>query len=260
MFSRVLIKDLSPNARKIIDFLKNHKEEAINMNISSLSKKMGCHPSFITRSLKRVGYNGWKDWNSFALKDMIEINPNGDYGIYLKNTLIKSIIKSINNVDMLNLNILINKITNSKAHNGIIFAGNGFSLYICRDQNRRYNRINIKSKYIDEKTGEINAISHNKIIFVVSISGHVSLTKNQITYLKKEKNSTLVLISGLPTEIKDFDFIFNGSLIDNKNVIENQAPTHSRIVIYTILDMIFWKIFNHSFDKNNKLLELLQEY
>ena len=257
MFSKKLMIKLSPKNRKLLNYMEKNYIQIINLKITEFALKMKVSPSFITKSLKKVGYYGWKDWIAFCLKDMVTSKSSSDIEKYIDKTLISSIRMSLKRLDLIKVKHLIEKIKERKTVN---FTGWGYSFYIAEDQKRRYNYIGFPSRALNEKDGSINTIEKNSVLFVISISGYTSLTKEQVEYIKKN-NVFMVLISGVDQNLShvEYDLHFSSTVIDNTKIIENRAPRHSRLIIHFILDIIYLRLFNSN-PKYEKMLEMLSEH
>jgi DNA-binding MurR/RpiR family transcriptional regulator len=58
MFNTILVKKLSVKERQLLKVMEKDYLEMIRMSITAFSKKFECSPSFITKTLKKVGYYG----------------------------------------------------------------------------------------------------------------------------------------------------------------------------------------------------------
>lgn len=250
IFNKSLINDLNKNEKEKMMWLDENKLNIMNKSITEVAKELGCSPSFITKTLKKVGFYGWKDFLGILMNNKVISKYKNEYGAYLKESLFPSIEMSIGNNDELNINKLANLI--SETDKDIYFVGEGFSYFMALDQNRRYNKIGIRTFALNAIDYHVASIREGSIIIFISGSGMSESIIRSKNFLKNKNNTMVLVTSNNRINDDDFDIIFKGTYYDTENINERELPRHSRIIILIMLDWIFTKVMSKN---KNEILD-----
>lgn len=240
MFNKTLYKDLNKNQKGIIDYLQKNIKNSLNTSIQEVAKKCGCSSSYITKTLKKIGFFGWKDYRAFAMSQLTIPKSHSNYSKYIEKTLFSSILYSLSHIDEMQISQISEKIIKN-TNNFLYFIGEGFSYYISLDQKRRYSKLGIKAYAHDSTNYEYNSITSKDIVIMISASGYSKSLEDLYTFLKNKKVQN-VLVTVNPSISSKFENTILGAFYDGEQMNEREIPRISRIIILIILDWIFIKV------------------
>ncbi len=249
--------NLSDLDKKILEYLNsiNSQNKLFVYKINDMAEEMGVTPSKITKTLKKCGFNGLKDFRKTVSMVNGESVSKNKLVQYLEKTLIVSMIKTVNDIDGFDIRFF-NKSIN-EAEQVYIFGG-GANIYLAEDFADKLNKIGVRAAAIDIAKSKANNIFDNSLIIALSISGQNYKMHNRIEHLmEKNKNIKLISIS-LASESNISQFAakeFSIKFIDTLFLNERELPRHSRILMLTLLDVLFLEYYRTNREKFDKLIE-----
>lgn len=208
------------NEKKIIKFIQENPNEAIQNGISKLSKKLFVSSSCIFRVSKKLGYDGFSDM-AHSIKNEKDKSKNKSFN--LSNTL--------NILDEKEINTYIKYLTTNK----IVIYGKDFSAIIGKYIQKRLFTLGINSHFIDcidfnlffENIGK----EYNTII-LISNTGEcqdcLNLLENSNDHYKiisftGKKNNTIANRS-------DISFIFQG-ISTSDLIVKSPNPFYGNVIL-----------------------------
>ncbi|ELL44914.1 MurR/RpiR family transcriptional regulator [Spiroplasma melliferum] len=226
-------------------------EYFLNNSITIISKKLGIATSTISRLSKKVGYRNFKEFKMFIYEKIKQIKSsfNFQYNDNLPNLIQKikninlySVFETINNLDLLELENIINCIFISKR---IFIFGVGSSSVICSELNNSLIKLGFNSYTSQDFHGQLlflNLFNDNDLMILFSKSG---CTREILELLKLSRKNNIKTV-----------------LITTKQQNINLLQSDYKILYYSYLDSTYFSTISSNVSQliiTNILITMLIE-
>lgn len=263
------LNQLSKAERKLAEWILQHSEEVIHMNVKSLSKVSDTSPATVMRLCYSLGLDGFTDLKLKLSANLPEIQENL-YSDIIANESIESIKKKIklkvidaisNNEVMLSTET-INEVINLIEKSIVIYTyGLGASGIVAEDFAQKFLRVGhqvISSQDIHLLITSMVTTKLPRFLFLISNSGEkkevcrlARLAKKYnipVVSMTSVKSSTLSSLSDIVIEIAD----------SGEAILRSSATNSLLVQLYTI-DVIFSTYTSKNYSKIIKQLSESKE-
>ncbi len=186
---RVYEYKLNDTDDQVIEYIKQNKEEVVELSIQNLAKKLYTVPNTIVRVSKKLGYRGFSE-----LKIALKLENSSEY-INIPH-ISENIRKTYEIIDMNTINKIAKKIHES---NKISFYGVGNSIYFCEMMVNNLKCVGKKAEFFSHRHDIIYNAQNLKLkdlVFVISVSGETKQIL-EATTIAKEKGALIVSLTHL---------------------------------------------------------------
>ncbi|MFS0784319.1 MurR/RpiR family transcriptional regulator [Bacillus sp. 1P06AnD] len=233
----------SHKEKEIADYILNHKEKVLNINIKDLAAKTTASTSTITRFCKKIGVESFVEFK-ILLNREIKIPDQDHHTFELVNHIYNDIIHSTNDLlDHDQLNRIIELIRKSSK---IMIFGLGSSGLTALELKYRLLRMGLPVDAINDPHMMLMGATltqPNDLIFCISNSGN-SLEVINAAQIARKKGAKVISITNFDhtslTQTSD-EVLFTSSLkiIDQDNFINSQL---SILYIIDIMSMLLLEV------------------
>ena len=246
-FFMILNKKLPIQKQKIADWLKNNREKILNKSIVEVAKELDTFPSMITKTLKQIGYYGWKDYKAFVIGKILTPLNNNNYSNFYEKTFINRIKNAQGYMDSFDISKILQLL---KTKRKIFFIASEDEVPVIKLYKPIFRAEGIKLSILVKDKDSLSLIEDNSIIF--SSRYHDKTSKHIVKRINENNKNVenIVLVYG---DLRKTTGAINIQLPDERATMLEPIITkllHIKI-IETIFDMIIIKYTNK---RDNKLL------
>lgn len=187
------IKQLNDLEYEIYVYLISHQEEVVNTKLKDIAAKLHVSPSMITRVCKKLGYDGFTQFNV-----ELRYNQNLESNAYELNTeYILDYFKRFNNEES---QLALKNVANImvKSHE-VIFFGIGLSGAMAKYGAYLFNRRGLKTYFVDDFSHRFNVYDQNTCLVVLTVSGETAEINNQIIFVKETGAKVITITNSANT-------------------------------------------------------------
>jgi len=262
---------LRASEKTVADYVSNNPDNAINLSLLELSKKIGVSEPSIIRFIKAVGYKGFNDFKIKVAQDLgqmsiIQQDPFADIQISkgedtknLPQKIISNTILSLQEtLQILNTDQLESAIASIKEAKIIDIYGVGNSAIIAEDLVHKLMRLGIYARSFADPHIQIMSacnLTDKDIAIAVSHSGKTKDIIDSIKVAKKTGAKVIVITNYQANEIKGLaDICLLTGSFETSYYSETML---SRISQLSIIDMIYTGILLSNYDNSISKIDLL---
>ncbi|WP_050613714.1 MurR/RpiR family transcriptional regulator [Bacillus testis] len=249
----------SMKEKEIADYVLNHKETILNINIKDLAQKTNASTSTITRFCKKIGVENFVEFKILLNREVEKTNESNDT-FELVNHMYNVIIKSTQElVDHEQIKRIIHIM---KQTPNILIFGLGSSGLTALELKYRLMRMGFNvDAIIDPHMMLMGSalIQPNSLVFCISNSGTSAEVINAAS-IAKENGGYVISITNYDhtklTEVSD-EVIFTSSL----KIIDQDNFINSQLSIFYILDIVSMLLLEDPayLEKRKKTLETIHK-
>lgn len=225
----------------ISDTISEHLDEVPTLTITKLANLCGVSPSKITKYAKRLGFNGYKEFQYQLKNDRYKTDDKGSAFEYQRDKILQ-FFDSFSTSKLEQLKQLI--YTSDKTY----LFGRGPSLRVCEYYEPRLRvaaNKNIVSNY-DEYLFDLDvahASSEQKLMIVLTVSGK-SKKVSEVLQTSRKRNMKTVCISAYYNQKLETESDLYINLLDRKEIFD-KSLIRGRTLFY-----IYFEILTQEFVEN----------
>ena len=268
------LSTLSPNERKIGEYILKFPEKSITLSTQEIAKNSGVSPATVIRFVKSIGLDGVPQLKQQLSIWLSHAESQTDFQELTENEAVDSIkvkLKArINHMtDQVNehlSNRILKQVAQLIEESHLIFIyGIGASYLVGQDLAQKLNRIG-KTAICDNNTHTTAVILTNnkqkKLFFAISDRGE-SRDVLEMVELAKNQNITTIGITGKETSILAKQVDYPLISVSGENFDFRQAATVSMIAQIYLIDILYYTYvsanFKNSSDSIIKSLEAINK-
>ncbi|MGY3725683.1 transcriptional regulator, RpiR family [Granulicatella balaenopterae] len=209
--------ELSPTEKSVCDYILLHPREASTDSIHQLAKESFSSPSTVLRTIKKMGFNGFRQFKNALIIELAsqESNFTRHNSAIKKSESTKNTIRKITSLSttalletskLMEVETLDRCVTLIHKSNRLLFFGIGASYCSAKDAYMKFLRIN--------KTCLINEDWHNQLItarnstpndlaIIVTYSGHTEEILACVKELKLHHTPIIAITRCIPSPVSD---------------------------------------------------------
>ncbi|HOK63104.1 MAG TPA: MurR/RpiR family transcriptional regulator [Soehngenia sp.] len=261
----VRIKEYKNNAngaeKKIVDFLLENPEQVVNYTIHELAEKTYSSASTIVRLCKKLGFEGYKDFQKSLVYELAlrkealdektqEITREDSLESIIEKVTYKNVVSLENTMKLIDLEILERCVDLLDKANTINFFGMGSSLLVAKDAYLKFLRVNKPCLISDDWHAQLlqaRNITKDDVAIAISYSG---MTEEVLRCVQtvKENNAPVIAITRFEenplSTIADYNLYVSAT-----EFIFRSGAMSSRISQLSIIDILFTAFINRNYDK-----------
>ena len=257
----------TPSEKTIADYIVNNIKEACDMTIRDLAVKTNSSPSSLVRFCRKLGFDGYQDFNKCLLYNAASIAQEKltivDKAINLDDSPksiiqkitaynIQSLEETINFIDVDTISFCADLIKKAKK---ILIFGLGFSYLTAKDLYIKLLRLNLPVVSNEDYHSQLisaTSSTNEDIAFIFSYSGK---TKEMLNIIKKLKNNGTITIAvtrfapSAISKLADYNLY-----VASVNPHFDKEAISSRLAALNIIDVLYtiYMINNYN-DSLNKI-------
>ncbi|MGM9912906.1 MurR/RpiR family transcriptional regulator [Floccifex sp.] len=256
---------LTPTEKQIADYIIDNARAASSLTIRELAEEVYSSPSTIVRLCKKIGFEGFNDFQKALLYDIASLSEDdmkvSSFDIKA-NEDTPSIINKItyNNIRILEESIkLLDEETISacvdllEKANRVLLFGIGSSYYVSRDLYLKLLRLNISAVSNEDFHSQLlAAINSNEqdVAIVFSYSGQTKEMIDCIETLKENKTPVIAFTRYTPSTIAEMAD-YNLYVASTEPILRKGAMT-SRIAFLNVIDILYTIYLTRHYDETMK--------
>ncbi|MDD7281646.1 MAG: MurR/RpiR family transcriptional regulator [Erysipelotrichaceae bacterium] len=256
---------LTPTEKQIADYIIDNARAASSLTIRELAEEVYSSPSTIVRLCKKIGFEGFNDFQKALLYDIASLSEDdmkvSSFDIKA-NEDTPSIINKItyNNIRILEESIkLLDEETISacvdllEKANRVLLFGIGSSYYVSRDLYLKLLRLNISAVSNEDFHSQLlSAINSNEqdVAIVFSYSGQTKEMIDCIETLKENKTPVIAFTRYTPSTIAEMAD-YNLYVASTEPILRKGAMT-SRIAFLNVIDILYTIYLTRHYDETMK--------
>ncbi|WOO89801.1 MurR/RpiR family transcriptional regulator [Mollicutes bacterium LVI A0078] len=228
--------ELTPTEIEISDTISEHLDEVPTLTITKLAELCNVSPSKITKYAKRLGFNGYKEFQYQLKNDRYKTEDKGSSFEYQKEKILQFFDSfSISKMETLKKMIL----TSEKTY----LFGRGPSLKVCEYYEPRLRvatNKNIVANY-DEYLFDLDMQGHTqnseqKLMIVLTVSGKSQKVREVLQTAKKRGMKTVCMSAYYNQRLEtESDLYIN--LLDRKEIFD-KSLIRGRTLFYIYLEIL----------------------
>ncbi len=240
--------ELTPTEIEISDIISDHLDEVPTLTITKLAELCGVSPSKITKYAKRLGFNGYKEFQYQLKNDRYKTEDKGSSFEYQKD----KILQFFDSFSISKMESLKNLIYTSDK---IYLFGRGPSLKVCEYYEPRLRvatNKNIVANY-DEYLFDLdvaNDAEEQKLMIVLTVSGKSKKVSEVLETARKRKMKT-VCISAYYNQRLETDSDLYINLLDRKEIFD-KSLIRGRTLFYIYLEILTQDFVENPSENGNK--------
>lgn len=251
MFENIVVK-LPPEKKRLAKILLEIKPDMImDKTIVSFALENSTSPSMVTRTLKEIGFYGWKDYQAFIIGNILAVRNNTSYWQFYKNTFGQKIETTTSWIDA---NIVSQILTDIKKYKLIYFVLTYTERVIAKEYEILFRSIGVEAKYIDLDNDSLNLVKDYSVIFFVSRKEKTN--EHILTHINKLNHKLCVsLVFG---DVRRIPGTLSVHLVNDRNPFVDTivSKVQFRMLFNCIMDMLLIKYYATYVKKIDNLSEL----
>lgn len=258
----------SPAERELVDCILADPQAVSGLSIHELAEKGFASPSTITRMCKKIGLDGYREFQRLLIYDLAslkEIESSKIDDLYPTDTTKQTLEKvTANNVNSLRVTETLNSASTYDACVDLMAAahfinlyGMGASLLTAHDLHYKLLRIGVTSNLIDDWHGQLLCASNSgpqDLSIAISYSG---ATREVIRCAKsaKERGGKIIAITGSGFDSELVHIADETLFVASGEPLMRSAAMASRIGQLGVIDVLFKAFVNRNYKSFLAILE-----
>ncbi len=254
--------------QNIINYLINHSEKVINMNIRQLANVTYTSPSTIIRLAKKLSYEGFSDLKNALIYDMAirdqnkeqlvqDVEPDDDLDTIIEKVTMRNIISLQNTEKLLNKDYIAKSVRLMEDARNINLFGMGSSLLVAKDTSLKFLRINKQCNVFDDWHTQLIMAKNTKADDLGIIFSYSGKTEEMIKCAEtiKQNGAKIILITGFENSpiSKYADVILNVAATE---YLFRSGAMSSRISQMNVVDILYTAYINNNYDDSVKRISI----
>lgn len=247
---------LSPMEHEIVTYIMDNLENLELMSIKKIANNLSVNESLVTKSSKKLGFDGFKDMKQ-ALKKFYLYKQSNDIRNDFFNTLIADLKNTKNILDFNIVDEVITKIVQNKNKRILIFAtGKTFILakYFYFTLLEYGINVEIESSLYNEKVFDVK----DAFVFVLSVSGNNNKIHRYLNLLKSNNNQEKIIAITSTQEFSSknlVDYHIYGNVHKYFSEDYRANPIVEKYILMFILDNILLNFLEKLQEKNVEIFK-----
>ena len=266
--TKSLYTSFNNTEKKISSYLNDNFDLIPTHTISSLAKELNLANSTVYQFIRKLGYNGFRDFqlstSTEQIKDHNNIFENLDLNCSPKNIALQVFSSSIDTINMTakyinydDLALASEIMYNSKL---VHFFGLGGSLAVAMDCYHKFMRTPLRCNFsFDYHMQVMNAtlLDENSVAFIITHTGSNKEAKH-IAEIALKKRAKIIVLTSYPnspiTKLADVTLLTN-----SKETLYRSESLTSRIGQLTIIDSLYVITMFKNEEASNASLKCIRE-
>ncbi|WP_018659787.1 MurR/RpiR family transcriptional regulator [Allofustis seminis] len=238
-------KALTDLENKVLDYILNNSEEALNLSIEEIAQRTYCSTATISRMCKKIGYSGFIEFklelakNNRSLRQKEETYNSKENHVEYLDQVYTELGKNVKNILHINFEQLLTLLSNRKR---VEFFGVGRSFSVCQEGARKLTFAGCLSyarSDWDEQRAVARYMMHNDLAILISMSGETLHILECASILSQSEVPTLAFIGSKRSSLEKM--VDHSIVLDIDNTRYHNIDISSHFLFSIIVDILSMK-------------------
>ncbi|MGL4948309.1 MAG: MurR/RpiR family transcriptional regulator [Mycoplasma sp.] len=248
---------LTPKEKKVADYAIEKGFSIIWTSINDIVKATNTSLATINRTFAKMGFTGLKYYKMFLFSQQKQSETISSELDFQKQYLLPSLETMFSSINYDQLDNIVDIISKNK--DSITILGQGFSLYVSNVFAGKLRKIGYDIRFFDDHL--YSGALKSKVVIIISSTLQSNSLKKRLQMLKNVNSECTLIVLTNNSNVKyhyDYDHVLCAPFIDHYKMNSKELPSDGLILLLTLCNLIFDKIYCLNKNENDILIQKIK--